>query len=432
MSRAALAAVANDLDTAAAAVVHEAAADLRDDVNEISAEIAERIHAAWAELGDGSETVDLTRGCMHAVVLDLIATARGERDPAAAALAPQAACWVHELVRLGVDLDCLVHAARVGQEVIWDRSLKALRLRARDAALLGQAIEIASHQQFAYAEAVSSQLTAEHSAARRRWVRSPAAVHLDVVRAILDEQCVDIDVASARLGYELRREHVGFVVWEDTGAPEAGPALERSALALGFALGGARPLLVSLSEHLLGGWVSGPPAGGPDEPAPLPIPSGSVRVAIGTRAAGVAGFKHSHLEAMNARRVATLTGLAPGGVVHFADVALESLVSGDLDQARAFVARELGPLARGDESSRTLATTLQAYLELGSSLDRAARRLGVHKNTILKRVRRARELLGDDLDERTLELEVALALAPVVATGRPTNGSVPGAHPPPA
>ena len=432
MSRAALAAVANDVDTEAAVVVREAAADLRGDASEISAEIAERIHTALAELGDDSETADLTRDCMHAVVLELMASARGERDPAAAALAPQAARWVHEFVRLGVDLDCLMRAARVGQEAIWERSLKALRVRARDAALLGQAIEIASRQQFAYAEALSSQLAAEHSAAHSRWVRSPAAVRLDVVRAILDEQCIDVDVASARLGYELRREHVGFVVWEATGAPEAGPALERSALALGFTLGGARPLLVPLSEHLLAGWVSGPPVGGADEPARLPIPSRSVRVAIGTRAAGVAGFKHSHLEAMNARRVAILTGLAPGGVAHFADVALESLVSTDLDQARAFVARELGPLARGDESSRTLATTLRAYLELGSSLDRAARRLGVHKNTVLKRVRRARELLGGDLDERTLELEVALALAPVVASGAVDERERAGSTPPTA
>jgi DNA-binding PucR family transcriptional regulator len=134
---------------------------------------------------------------------------------------------------------------------------------------------------------------------------------------------------------------------------------------------------------------------------------------------------------MNARRVAVLTGLAPGGVVHFADVALASLVSADLDQARAFVARELGPLARGDDRTRTLATTLRTYLELGSSLDRAARRLGVHKNTVLKRVRRARELLGGDLDERMLELEVALALAPVVARaavdGRQRAGSTPPA-----
>jgi DNA-binding PucR family transcriptional regulator len=76
------------------------------------------------------------------------------------------------------------------------------------------------------------------------------------------------------------------------------------------------------------------------------------------------------------------------------------------------VARELGPLARGDDEALRLAATLRVYLEEGASLERAARRLGVHKNTVHRRVRRAQELLGRSLEERTLELQVALAVAP--------------------
>jgi hypothetical protein len=414
MSRAVLAAVTDDPGIEATALAREVAGDLEGDVGDISDEIAARIHSSVRELGDDAATGALTRDCMYALVLELLAVARGERDRAPVALPPQAARWVHEVVRLGGDTDCLMRVARLGQEAVWERSLKALRVRACDAALLGQAIEIASRQQFAYAEALSSRLAAEHAAARRRWVRSAEAVRLDVVRAILGEDRIDLDVAGARLRYELRREHVAFVAWADAGTREAGPALKDCALALACALGRSRPLVVPFSEHLLAGWVGEPAVDDVDEVAQRAIATAGVRIAIGTRLAGVAGFRHSHREAMNARRVAILTGVGPGGVVHFAGVALESLVSADLDQARAFVARELGALAGGDESTRTLAYTLRTYLELGSSLDRAARRLGLHKNTILKRVRRARELLGRELDGRRVELEVALALAPVI------------------
>ena len=44
---------------------------------------------------------------------------------------------------------------------------------------------------------------------------------------------------------------------------------------------------------------------------------------------------------------------------------------------------------------------------------RAAARLGVHKNTVAYRIRRAEELLGYGVRERQLELQTALRLAPL-------------------
>jgi DNA-binding PucR family transcriptional regulator len=97
-------------------------------------------------------------------------------------------------------------------------------------------------------------------------------------------------------------------------------------------------------------------------------------------------------------------------------VALASLASADLDEARAFVLRELGPLATADDESSRIAATLRVYYEEGASLERAAKRLGVHKNTVNNRVRRARELLGERLDQRPVEVQVALRLAHLVRT----------------
>ena len=67
-----------------------------------------------------------------------------------------------------------------------------------------------------------------------------------------------------------------------------------------------------------------------------------VRVAIGEPARGIAGFRASHFEALQAQRIARLAGRREGSITRYHDIALRALATANLDQARAFVARELG------------------------------------------------------------------------------------------
>jgi DNA-binding PucR family transcriptional regulator len=107
-------------------------------------------------------------------------------------------------------------------------------------------------------------------------------------------------------------------------------------------------------------------------------------------------------------------GRGRSGWTPYADVALDALMIHDIDQARRFVARELGPLAADDDGTLRLRGTLRVFLEEGASFVRAARRLGVHENTVTYRVHRAEDLLGHRAVERQLELRVALRLARLV------------------
>jgi DNA-binding PucR family transcriptional regulator len=143
-----------------------------------------------------------------------------------------------------------------------------------------------------------------------------------------------------------------------------------------------------------------------------------IRVAVGEPARGLAGFRWTHFEARNARRVATLGQRATGSVTRYGLVSLQALASADIDQARAFVRRELGALAADDDTSRRLAATLRVYLDEHASRSRAAKRLGIHENTISYRIRQAEEILGRSVDENTLNLRVALALAALTREGR--------------
>ena len=57
---------------------------------------------------------------------------------------------------------------------------------------------------------------------------------------------------------------------------------------------------------------------------------------------------------------------------------------------------------------------LRTYLDEHSSRSRTAKRLGIHENTVSYRIKQAEEILGRSVDQRTLELRVALALAHLV------------------
>jgi DNA-binding PucR family transcriptional regulator len=51
------------------------------------------------------------------------------------------------------------------------------------------------------------------------------------------------------------------------------------------------------------------------------------------------------------------------------------------------------------------------YLEEGLSPARTGRRLSIHLNTVVYRVKQAESILGRPIEERRLELEAALRLA---------------------
>ena len=98
-------------------------------------------------------------------------------------------------------------------------------------------------------------------------------------------------------------------------------------------------------------------------------------------------------------------------------------MSDDLDLARAFVASELGALAvegRREEEERR---ALLAVLDAQGGLAAAAEELGVHRNTVLQRMRRAEQRRARPATDRVAELHAALrlvhVLGPVVLTSEP-------------
>jgi DNA-binding PucR family transcriptional regulator len=74
------------------------------------------------------------------------------------------------------------------------------------------------------------------------------------------------------------------------------------------------------------------------------------------------------------------------------------------DAAEAHARALLAPL------SPALAETLRTWLSLHGSWDRTAVALGVHRNTVRQRIARCAVLLGADLDDPDVRMELWFAL----------------------
>jgi PucR C-terminal helix-turn-helix domain/GGDEF-like domain len=100
---------------------------------------------------------------------------------------------------------------------------------------------------------------------------------------------------------------------------------------------------------------------------------------------------------------------ANGAITHYGDVEVPVLLQ-SLADGEGFMRVRLGPLLEGSPAQRELLETLRAYLATGKNANEAARRLAVHRNTLLYRLRRVQELLGLDWDDADAVFALDLAL----------------------
>ncbi|MXI79813.1 glycosyltransferase [Mycobacterium tuberculosis] len=128
------------------------------------------------------------------------------------------------------------------------------------------------------------------------------------------------------------------------------------------------------------------------------------RIAIGTTANGVEGFRRSHLEALITQR--TLSRLrSTQRVAFFADVKMVALISQNPDAASEFITSTLGDL---ESASPDLQTALLTFINEQCNASRAAKRLHTHRNTFLRRLESAQRLLPRPLDHTSVHVAVAL------------------------
>ncbi|WP_086666775.1 PucR family transcriptional regulator [Lentzea kentuckyensis] len=247
--------------------------------------------------------------------------------------------------------------------------------------------------------------------ARETWHGGLVARRRELVRAVLRAESVPADKATSLLGYDVTRRHLAVLVWSERD-DRCDADLERAASRLLARAGCAARLLIPVGAAGLWAWGAQPE--GDADLADVPLPP-DVRAAVGLPAAGPAGMRSSHLQAVTAARLGSRSGAS--AVHEYRALEFVALMAADETTAAAFVERQLGPLAADTPAARVLRATLKSYLDEDRSPAVAARHLHVAKNTVLYRVKKAEQLRGSPLADNRLQLHAALHLAEVLGTG---------------
>lgn len=395
--------------------VRALARDFGDSAGELALGMARYLHeqADALDRARDAELFEETRASCEANILQICELLARDLAPEELTLPTPARDYAVGLVRRRIPVAELLRTYRLGHRWLWDRIAERLAERIADHDALARTSEICSDWLFRYVDRIADDLVEAYADERERWVRSAAAVRAETVRALLGGELVDEGAASGRLGYRLARHHLGLVL---SGNPKAGPVglrgLEQAAGSAAATLGCEDPLTVPAGAATLWAWCgSAAPIGGHavERLAGFRADDG-VRVAAGEPAHGIDGFQATHAQALESCRVAVLAG-SRWPTTRYASIELVSLLTSDFERARAFVGRELGPLAGDEDGVRRLRATLLVFLQTGGSHVKTARRVGIHQNTVAYRIARAEELLGRAVTASRAQLEAALLLA---------------------
>jgi DNA-binding PucR family transcriptional regulator len=365
--------------------------------------------ATPARLSSDPAITAATVATNHANILHW-ATANQRRPgaPVPANLSPAVLDLARDIVRRGLD-DATLNSYRIGQNVAWRAWMTRAFALTDDPEELRELLEVSARSIFAFVDATVDGIQELIEREREQLVRGTHAERLETVNLILEGAPITVARASARLRYELAGRHTAAVVWSDGEPRDAAGALEQAADALAGAAGARRPFTVAATTRSLWAWFSG---GDPDAVLDLEAVRAhldgapGVRIALGTTAPGMVGFRRSHLDALATQRLMhRMSGDLR--IASYADVQLVALTAQDEEGAADFVARTLGDLAAAGPELRE---TLRVYLREESSASRAARALYTHRNTVLNRLARARELLPAPLEGRGLQVGLALEI----------------------
>jgi hypothetical protein len=293
-------------------------------------------------------------------------------------------------------LSALLSAYRAAQAVLWETWFELVEDSELASPVRRELLGRGSDFFFRYADLLGDLIIAIHQEERsaRRGDRGQRL--FTAVKALLEGEA---PAPGGGLDIDLAQHHLGVIAWGE-GCADVARNLARD---LGRPL-----LLVAPIEGTCWGWLSGTRPIGPELALALDrleLPAGA-GLAIGMEEFGEQGFRTTHRQAQRARLLAG----EECSLRSFGDVAVEALASENDEEARRFIARELGPIDDGTDASCRLRDTLAAYFAAEYNAASAAARLGIHQQTVANRLRAVEERLGQTVGARRVELELALRL----------------------
>lgn len=397
-----------------AAVVAAVSAALAERTGEVESDIREAITAGVPELVGDERLIRALAASVEANVVNLFHV-MGQDAAAAEAVAPPAVIgYVRRLAQRGVPHNALVRACRACHARFLGWCLRELDGVDAPHGDLAAAARVMVEASFEYIDQVSEQVAVAYEAERERWTRDHGAAQRARVHEVLAGETVDLTGSERLLDYRFAQRHVGAVLWcRQAGCTGAMPELERAAERIGARHGAPamQRLFIPIDGSTAWAWLASPATG--DDAATIEELDigglcGATRIALGTAAIGIEGFRQTNREAARAQSVVMHAGESSPRVVRFEEIAPIAALSTDLDFARIWVRTTLRELATADDTHERLRQTALVFLANGASFTAAADALHIHKNTVHYRIQQAEDLLGRSLRESRIELELAL------------------------
>ncbi|MEV6059991.1 helix-turn-helix domain-containing protein [Nocardia asteroides] len=328
--------------------------------------------------------------------------------PVTANLGPENVDLARDVVRHGFDgaIFASFHAAQNAAVRLW--TAKAFEVT-RDLDELQELLDAVVRSICAYIDDTHAALYTLVDEERGQFADVDHAARIEAVGLILEGAPIGVRRAGQRLRYELDRHHLAAIVWSEGDSNDPG-RLERAVTTLVQATGAARPLTILTSPTTMWVWISMATEFRIGDIRDVLAIEHWARIAIGTPGFGLAGFRRSHLDALATQRV--MRRFPPETrIATYDEIEVIALATTDMDRAIEFVGRTLGRLGTADPELRE---TLRIYLREGLSTTQTAKALYAHRNTIINRLDRARAQLPHGLEQRTLQVALALEMAQVI------------------
>jgi DNA-binding PucR family transcriptional regulator len=334
-------------------------------------------------------------------------------------LGPEAVNLTRDMVRRGLDSRSL-DSYRTSQSVAWRLWMDICFTLTGEVEELKELLDVSALSISTYLDDTVDELVSRVEADLRDLSRGTNAERMATLSLVLEGAPITQAHAESRLGYRLTGAHTAIVIWSDVGEDDARTdrvASDLEAVADGVmqANNCARRLTLVASARSLWVWL---PTDRVRTTGPLPAvltAAPGVRLAIGRAGRGLGGFRRSHLDAtVTQRMIARIT--SPERVARYEDVQLVILMTTDLAKADEFVADTLGGLA---SATPEILETVSTYIREQFNASRTAEHLYTHRNTVLRRLERADQLLPRPLAENITNVAAALDVVRL----RPSGGA---------
>lgn len=310
--------------------------------------------------------------------------------------------FARDLVRRGLDQTAL-DSYRVAESVAWRRWTQICFDLTSDPSDLRELLDVTLQSISTYMDDLVAVFAERIEFAREELSRSTHAQRSETVSLLLEGAPITRARAESQLGYPLTGPQLAAIVWTPSG--EDSGRLERAADVLTRASDATRRLTVVASTSTLWIWLPTRDINMAEVARQL-AKNPTIHVALGRPGVDLDGFRRSHLEALTTQRFLTrLT--SPHQVGRYGDVQLAALMTADTQQADDFIRDTLGDFAHADAET---IDTVFTWIALKCSSVKAAERLHTHRNTVVRRVSAAGQLLPRPLSDNFIAVAAALEL----------------------